>query len=210
MMKMRNATRALAILHIAFVVLQLASAHNTNLQTGDVVLLPGNCYLCKLIQDQEGCHYSHVGIIIVDENEQLQVAEAADTVQLTPFEQFVARADPSYPVSIRRYREMNETISLAIPLAFRIFYDGLSYDPKFLWNNFNTKGEMLYCSEFVAKFWNRLIPGLFQTKPMRYDVHPAEWKAYFAPDEPPSGLPGVSPCDVWRHPAFQDIELKYV
>jgi hypothetical protein len=84
-------------------------------------------------------------------------------------------------------------------------YEGLGFDAKFSWSNRDLKGrELLYCSEFVAKFLNRFLRRDFLPRPMTFDRNPDYWMRYFG-GNPPAGELGNSPGDFERSPLLYEV-----
>jgi len=173
-----------------------------DLRSGDLLLESLPCQLCSLIEVEEGAPYSH-GAVILRENNQLWALQALRRVERIPLQDFLNLRRPGTPAGVFR--------PIGLPIAdsalrdrFQQYFDGLSYDEEFLWNNFDSKGEKLYCSEFITKLLNPFLSFPIKTKPMHYTHSRADWIRYFK-GNPPDGMPGVSPGDLSRSPSFRPI-----
>ena len=78
------------------------------------------------------------------------------------------------------------------------------YDSAFLWDDFDNRGEVYYCSELVAKILNYFLPEQILTKPMHFDHYREDWIKYFH-GTPPDGLPGLSPADFIQMKQFRTV-----
>jgi hypothetical protein len=175
-------------------------------QTGDIILLPLNCYMCPVIEDETGAPYSHSGVIIRREEahtKNFYVAEALGAVALIPLKQFLKKSRIPGSYALYRHREF-----LADDLSrdqkfydhFMHYYQDRSFDPDFLWNNRDAlDNELLYCSELVAKFLNHFVEQKLRPKKMSYKKNPDFWRQYFKGNIP-AGKKGLSPADFTRFP----------
>jgi len=188
---------------------QSARAASPALEPGDVLLQPLQCWSCTLIEEEESTIYSHVGMVISTSPEVL-VAEALGSVRTLPLQTFQQRTEPGQKIRVLRLR--NETLKqqlraqqtrlLALYLSE---YDGLPYDHDFLWENHSPTGEEpLYCSEFVAKIYERTLGLVIPLKRMHFDRNPELWRRYFK-GNPPAGEWGLSPGDLERSEVFQNM-----
>ncbi len=173
-----------------------------DLRSGDLLLESLPCQLCSLIEVEEGAPYSH-GAVILRENSQIYALQALRMVEKIPLQAFLNLRRPGTSTGVFR------PIGLPIPdsilrVQFQQHFEGLSYDEEFLWNNYDSKGEKLYCSEFIVKLLNPFLDLPIKTKPMHYTHSRADWINYFK-GNPPDGLPGVSPGDLSRSPSFRAI-----
>ncbi len=178
----------------------LGASRASELRPGDVLLQPRLCYLCRLIERQEGSPYAHMAVVVRGGEDPL-VAESLGEVRVLPLGDFLAQSDPARHVLIRRPVEegpfpLEDAIQ---PLL------GAPYDDVFLWDNYSPDGrEALYCSEMVTKLMNPFLREKIPTKTMRY-VHDRElWERYFG-GLPPDGRPGNSPGDFERSQLFRSI-----
>ena len=77
---------------------------NLNLKTGDLLLQPLGCWSCFLIEEQEATKYSHMGVYLNLDGQEL-VLEAYGEVKLTPLNNFLARTEGDEKVLVRRFNE---------------------------------------------------------------------------------------------------------
>lgn len=184
-------------------------------QEGDLLFQDCDCgAMCDAIESvtfgRNNARFSHIAIVVKDENEQLQALEAnVNGVVMVPVEQFVNRY---------KSREGNPTIAIGrledkyndlIPKAISFVKSklGMSYDTVFLLNN-----KMYYCSELIYeafRFANQ-NKDFFKLYPMTFKdlktkkFHP-EFEAYYQKMQIPipEGKMGLNPGSISR-----DIRLK--
>jgi hypothetical protein len=154
-----------------------------------------------------GLPYSHIGVVL--KNDQgISVLQSWADVEAMPLSASLALRKPNTNTLVLRAidpdgNEIQFDESLLQNVFVKIF-QGLSYDDAFLWDNYDSKGEKLYCSEFVTKFLNLFLPVPMPTKPMHYTHDRADWISYFQ-GAPPDGMPGVSPGDFVKSPLFKTV-----
>lgn len=175
------------------------------LQSGDLLLLPLDCRLCRLIRDEENTNYSHIGVVIGD-----QIAEAWGSVKLTSTVEFTHRKlIPNTPIKVLRdpTHASNSSTETSLLNYFYSNFNGIDYDGYFIWNSDQNPNDAMYCTEFAYFFLNPFHFNLPEPKPMHYQANRSDWIRYFLklnpplPD-PPDLQPGLSPGDFERHPGF--------
>lgn len=174
---------------------------NLNLKTGDLLLQPLGCWSCFLIEEQEATKYSHMGVYLNLDGQEL-VLEAYGEVKLTPLNNFLARTEGDEKVLVRRFNERKFSYEKVVDKS--LSFEGLSYDDQFLWDNVNESGEKLYCSELVYKLFYEFYGELLPLKPMRYDKNRPHWFKFFKGNIPDGKL-GNSPGDFERSELFKTI-----
>lgn len=172
----------------------------TELKTGDVLLQPLSCYSCRLITDQEDSKYSHVALYLKI-NEQAFVIEAYGKVKLTPLKEFVQRNAKGQKIKVLRAIEKRMNSKLVLEASLKL--EGLSYDSQFLLNNFDGKGEKLYCSELIYKIYSQFGYPI-KLKKMSFDKNREGWIRFFR-GNPPDGELGISPEDFNKSSLFKTI-----
>jgi hypothetical protein len=180
-----------------------------DLKSGDVILQSQACFVCQLIEEEENSPYSHIGVIVTPTQGEPLVLESWGYVTNTPLSEFLARRKRNTRSMILRPRSSFKLASIeANELMDRFvnYFAAKTYDPEFLWNNRDENGELLYCSEFVAKFINPFLDYRITPKAMHYERNRSAWMHYFR-GNPPDGKPGLSPGDFERSPLFQKIGL---
>ena len=180
-----------------------------DLKNGDVILQSQACFVCQLIEEEENSPYSHIGVIVTPERGEPMVLESWGYVTNTPLSEFLARRKRNTQSLILRAQnqfKLGNTNSHEFMNRFVNYFAGKTYDPEFLWNNFDHNGERLYCSEFVAKFMNPFLGNKILPKAMHYERNRSAWMHYFR-GNPPDGKPGLSPGDFERSPLFHKIGL---
>ncbi|MEX0799248.1 MAG: YiiX/YebB-like N1pC/P60 family cysteine hydrolase [Bacteriovoracaceae bacterium] len=166
-------------------------ANAWELKSGDVLLQPLNCWSCSLIEAQEKSIYSHMGVY-VEVDGKAYVLEAWQTVKLTPLKEFLAKTEQGQSVRVKRFKEKRfdrESLLAVLPDIL-----GLSYDSNFLWDNFDERGEKLYCSEMAYKLFYPFYGEALPIKRMRYDVYREHWRRFFGGNIP-DGKWGNAPAD---------------
>jgi hypothetical protein len=196
---------------ILFILLVAANHSNANiynkLKVGDVILLPLNCYVCSLIEDETNSDYSHSAVVIKKDNNNIYVAQALGNVHMLTLDKFLKMQDTSRRAKVMRPYQFNED-----PLNPSLFYTyyvsyfhNKPFDHDYLWNNFTKEGdEKLYCAEFIAKLLNHFLSPKLSPTPMEYSRNYNYWRQYFG-HEPPQGKPGVSPSNFESSPLFYTI-----
>lgn len=175
-----------------------------DLKTGDVLLQSVPCYICSLIELEEGAPYSHAGVVD-KQGETIFVLQAWQRVQALSLSDSLSQRKPhSRTLVLRAIDSSGRELTINSKQVDQEFYrnfNGLTYDEEFLWDNRDSKGEKLYCSEFVAKFMNRFLPTPILTKPMHFNQFRSDWISYFK-GNPPDGKPGISTADFYFSPLF--------
>ncbi len=188
------------VLPLLFAYITLSLAHALDLQNGDVLLISFNCYECRVIESETNSKFSHSGVVIKDENHQIRIGQSLGFVALYPLDQFLKNKTPGTNVSVYRPKEFLK-LSVADKASleermlniFNSTYKGAPFDEKYLWNNFDSKGrELLYCSEFIAKFLDHFLSTATVPYPLTYTKNEDYWKQYFK-GAIPEGELGNSP-----------------
>lgn len=178
-----------------------------NLKTGDVLLQSVPCYVCALIELEEGSPYSHVGVVLREQNKVSVLESWSKVEKLSLATHLSYRKKNTRTLVLRPLDVWGRELKLNsehVNNVFKTKYLGLDYDPGFLWNNENNHGQMLYCSEFAAKFLNEFLPRPILPKPMHFNSYREDWKKYFH-GTPPDGAPGISPSDFPKSRLFKVV-----
>lgn len=194
-------------LFLAFISLKYANA--LELQNGDVLLISFNCYECRVIESETDSKFSHSGVIIKNEAHEIRVGQSLGFVALYPIDQFIKNKTPGTNVFVYRPKEFvglntEEKISLEERMLaiFNSTYKGAPFDEKYLWNNFDDKGrELLYCSEFIAKFLDHFLGAATIPYPLSFKKNEAYWLQYFH-GVIPEGELGNSPASFLKDERF--------
>lgn len=196
---------------ILSLVLSLSSigAWAFSLRPGDVLLQPLDCWSCTLIESEEETIYSHMGVVV--SVGPVFVAESLGKVRALPLEEFNSRTEKGQRLAVLRLKDpgyvqlLNDRPEAFLDL-FQESFLGKKYDHDFLWDNVDETGEeLLYCSEFVAKFFRSFF-GDIKTpiKRMHFSRNPEVWERYFR-GKVPVGKWGNSPGDFERSPLFEKV-----
>lgn len=193
---------------IAFL-FQALSALATDLQVGDVLLKPMDCWSCTLIEEEESTIYSHMGIIIAT-SPNVIVAEALGKVRQISIEDFQKTTAKGQKISVLRMNnEKGSDFIVKNQDRFRALFssdfEGLGYDHAFLWNNLDANNrELLYCSEFVTKFLFAFMGFEFPVKRMHFNQNRDQWVKYFKGNVPDNKW-GNAPADYERSDLFHQV-----
>jgi hypothetical protein len=197
------------ILFVSFLA-TLGTTFASELRNGDVLVQSVPCYVCSLIEIEEGAPYSHSGVVVVRRDGKASVLEAWGSVSESPLNDFLKKRKKDTKTLILRLRE-SETRPVFSPEEIVKVFDrdfrGKEFDSDFFWEteeNTPVGGEKLYCSEFVAKVLNRFLTEKIVPKKMHFSQYRAEWTRYFG-RTPPDGQPGLSPSDFVRSPLFRTV-----
>lgn len=122
---------------------------SANFQTGDIVFQTSKSSQSKAIQLATNSKYSHVGIIVNEENT-FYVLEAVQPVKLTPLKEWIKRGEKNYYV-VKRLKNAEEVLTKAkkqkaLKIGKKML--GKNYDSAFEWSDKN-----IYCSELVWKIY---------------------------------------------------------
>ena len=183
------------------------------LRTGDVLLLSLDCWVCKLIEAEEGLPFSHLALVYRDQTGIKLVESWTRGVEIKTVEDFlkdkkinnqqkiVVLRHPSFFRSRFLQRDFLETLKTFL---------GKKYDPHFLWNNKDEEQKPLYyCSEFVFHFLKSILKNnlLLKTKKMTFDKNVQHWQKYFfnLRQKIPAGQEGISPADFVKSQEFKII-----
>lgn len=202
----------LFLFSIVFAATQAFGLSIKDLQTGDVVLLSLNCYECRVIESETESLFSHSGVVIVDEEGNTKIAQSLGSLDHFTYAAFTKNMTPGTFVHVYRPREFKNLSASALELLEKNMLDVFNekfrfapFDSKYLWNNYSTSGvELLYCSEFIAKFLDHFLNTKTTTFPISYKKHYDYWTKYFKGPVPVGEL-GNSPASFSRDNRFEFI-----
>lgn len=175
-----------------------AQAYRPTLKSGDVLLISLNCYLCSLIERSTGAPYSHSGLVLEREGK-IFIAQALGSVHLVELERFLALKKAGTKLAHIRPKLSGSERSQLWEIFTR--FDGLPFDSHYLWDD-----EALYCSEFIAKFFQQLDPSLLAPRPIDYGADDIYWRQIQGPRYNEGEL-GNSPADLLRDSYFDVLGL---
>lgn len=189
------------ILILMFTISFWFKSYAFELKNGDVLLISFNCYECRVIESETNSKFSHSGVIIKNENHEIRVGQSLGSVALYPLEDFLKNRTPGTNVSVYRVKEFlkfnaaeSAEVEERMLAIFNTTFKGLPFDQKYLWNNFDSKGrELLYCSEFIAKFLDHFLEESTIPFPLSYKKNEDYWLKYFKGNIPEGEL-GNSPA----------------
>ncbi|NCN50878.1 MAG: hypothetical protein COW01_08695 [Bdellovibrionales bacterium CG12_big_fil_rev_8_21_14_0_65_38_15] len=179
---------------ILLTLLASTSSFALNLRPGDVILIELRCYSCSIIADETNSRFSHSGVVIGKQGNQIQVAQAFGPVHMTSLENFLNQRVKGTSALVLRSDELKASAK-ELSLEFNQSWKGIPFDPNYTWDN-----EKLYCSEFVAKFLEVFLGPVLPPKPLDFSRNWDYWSRVMYPV--PQGKPGNSPGDLERSPIF--------
>ncbi|MEN9528131.1 MAG: hypothetical protein RI932_4 [Pseudomonadota bacterium] len=183
------------------------------LQAGDILLVPLNCYVCNAIEKETGVPYSH-SVVVANASKNLEnidVYEAWGTTRKAPLVEIIKRAEKRQHLFHMRPREfIQEAAPTAKSLAaiFKRQFANTVFDDEFLWDNVDERGiEKIYCAEFVVKFINYFLKDPQQPEPMSFGKLKDFWEKYYQQFnlEIPEGKSGASPALIFLSDRFVKI-----
>ena len=194
---------------ILFSVVFSSCIFSKTLQSGDVLLISFNCYECRVIESETESNFSHSGVIIKNEKNELNVGQSLGQVALYPIKEFLKNKTPNSKVAIYRPVELSQKLTPSYEKemlkVFKNKYQGLKFDSRYLWDNYDSSGkELLYCSEFIAKYLDNFLTEQTIPYPLSYKKNYEYWLKYFRGDVP-EGVLGNSPASISKDPRFKFI-----
>jgi hypothetical protein len=180
------------------------------LQSGDVILISFNCYECRVIESETNSTFSHSGVVIRGKDDSLYVLQSLGSVISVPLGQFLKNKRPLSKISVYRPRLFSNFTSieyLKLTQEMLEVFDrdflGLKFDSNYLWDNLDENGnELLYCSEFVAKFLDKFLNIPTVPYPLSFNKNYEYWYKYFN-GKIPEGVLGNSPNSFTNDPRFE-------
>ena len=206
--------RKLLFIALSFLSLNLFGLEIKELQTGDVLLLSLNCVECRMIESETDSLFSHSGVIVVDEKGTQRVAQALGSLHAATYADFTRNITKGTGVHVYRPKEfLHLTVQdkkFMETIMFEVFterFKNAPFDSRFLWNNYNNQGEeLLYCSEFIAKFLDLFLSEKTIPSLITYDKNSEYWNRLFKGDVPHGEL-GNSPASFSRDDRFEFIGI---
>ena len=201
---------------LSFFGLKSFAFDRTNLQTGDVLLISLNCYECRMIESETDSAFSHSGVVVIDENNRVRIAQSLGRLDHFSIDDFKKNITPGTALSVYRPREFTSLAPEKLKLLqknmldiFKSNFRGAPFDSDYEWNNFNSNGvELLYCSEFIAKFLDFFLSKKTIPAPLSYIKHHDYWMQYFKGHVPDNVL-GNSPASFSRDSRFVFVGKIY-
>ena len=184
----------------------------TDLHGGDVLALSFNCYECRMIESETDSVFSHSGVVVVDKEGTLKIGQSLGRLDLFTYFEFTRPITPGTKVSVFRPKEFTNLapqkrseLEKNMLDVFNEKFKNAPFDTKYQWSNFNSKGvELLYCSEFIAKFLDHFLSEKTKLYPISYKKNYAYWVTYFRGTVPEGEL-GNSPASFSRDSRFEFI-----
>lgn len=169
------------------------------LETGDLIFQNGECGpLCRAINEVTpsiyGVHFSHIGIITIEEEGVFMIEAIGDSVQKTELKTFLQRSQGDLMIG-----RLKETYRPLIPAAVTFAENqiGVPYDDDFIYDN-----GKYYCSELIHDAFKAANQNeaVFLLQPMTFkspgsDTYFLGWLQYYERRgiPVPEGQPGCNP-----------------
>lgn len=182
---------------LKYIIILLTIKTSFAFQSGDVILISLNCYMCSTIESEGDGKFSHSGLLIKQQN-QTYVLQALGKLEIIELSQFLKLVRPGGDVAIYRPAEFqfSRPSNRELLHTFQEKYVHKEFDGYYLWDD-----EKLYCSEFVVKFLNEFLSKKIQPKPMSFENNLEIWEQYYQGNVP-HGKPGFSPNDFAKSKKF--------
>lgn len=176
------------------------------IEVGDVILISLNCYICQVIENETSSPYSHSAIVIAIDQQKIWVAQALGTVHELPLADFIKQARNQSTWSVyRSLQNLSPQASKSLGQNYILHFRGLGFDDQYLWNNTDGQGqELLYCSEFVTKLLNTVLPQPLLPSPLDFKKNWQIWQQYYG-GKVPQGQMGNSPGSLTDPKFFKHI-----
>lgn len=179
------------------------------LQIGDVILFSFNCYECRVIESETNSNYSHSGVVLEKINGKILIGQSLGFVTKTELSEFLKYKTPNTFADVFRPKAFkyftNENyfnLSKKFNYIFTNQFENAPFDVTYLWDNYDKHGrELLYCSEFIAKFLDYFLPTPTVPKLLSYQKNEEFWKKHFLGNIPQNVL-GNSPVSFARDLRF--------
>ncbi|MBD0832144.1 YiiX/YebB-like N1pC/P60 family cysteine hydrolase [Aestuariibaculum sediminum] len=173
-------------------------SQSIKLKNGDFLFQSTNCGpLCDAInqvtEGYKGNDFSHMGMVVIQNNQVFILEASGNGVTLTPYEAFALKTQA--PMYVGRLKKRYQKL-IPHAISFGKKQIGVPYDVEYLYNN-----GKYYCSELIYDcFLEAYGEPLFKLFPMTYKA-PGEddyfevWASYFKKlnMEVPEGKPGCNP-----------------
>lgn len=176
------------------------------LEAGDIILAPLQCWSCFYIEDETGYPFSHTAIVLDILDKDVLLAQSLGPAHTIFLSQWMTHMrEGEYVVALRPKWRSDQTFlshhelrSSVFNQRFQRYFEGLPFDVNFLWGNYNDRGQrMLYCSEFIVEFLNPFLEYPIKPFEMDFSRNLEFWQEYFEIPVP-QGFPGFSPGDFLR------------
>lgn len=165
-----------------------------------------------MIESETESLFSHSGVVILDEAGNVKIGQSIGRVAMDSFADFTKNKTPGTFVHVYRPKELSklsevqyDKLTMSMLDTFNTQFKGAPFDSKYVWNNYNAKGEeLLYCSEFIAKFLDNFLTSKTKLAPISYSKHYDYWYKYFRGNVPVNEM-GNSPASFSRDSRFEFI-----
>ena len=198
------------IRHLSLACLLLLLCFNAGstppLRDGDIIFQISRSDQSLAIQLATGSPYSHMGIIFHHHGD-TYVYEALDIVRYTPLPQWIANGEEGHYV-IKRLKQEERLTPAALARLRREaeYWQGRSYDAKFLWSD-----DLVYCSELVWKAYERALGIQIGTpvaiSSLRLDIPEVQRRLAerFGDTMPPPDQLVISPAAMYHSPLLRTV-----
>ena len=192
------------------------SQWHQDLRPGDVIMVPLNCWVCRLIEAEIGRPFSHSALVLgVSDQGEVFLAEALGEVRVIELSRWAKflRGDAPWVVVRPEFKNFYQELSdeNLSQYFFNVFYQkfkDLSFDPTYTWDSFDQAGNRtLYCSEFIYHFLSPYLLFPLELGVASYQRHIDLWLQYFGGEIPDLG-PGVNPGAFFDASGFEVVKWQ--
>ncbi|MBE9463221.1 YiiX/YebB-like N1pC/P60 family cysteine hydrolase [Dyadobacter subterraneus] len=202
-----------AVLFIIFLLVsQISIAQiptGIKLKTGDFIFQDLDCGpLCDAIEQVTtsfgGRHFSHIGLVYVQNDSTYIIEAIGKEVQLTPLKTFLKRT-PN-PMLVGRVKKQYDALAKTA-VKYALEEKGVPYDDEFIYNN-----KKYYCSELIYDAFKKANGGtdFFTLQPMTFKQPGSAkffpvWIQYYAKlgIPIPEAEPGINPGGISTSPFIE-------
>ncbi|MCF2444075.1 hypothetical protein L0657_08915 [Dyadobacter sp. CY345] len=203
---MKKISFILALVLSSPFVLQAQIPSNIKLKTGDFIFQDLDCGpLCDAIEQVTksygGKHFSHIGLVSVQNDGTFIVEAIGKEVQLTPLDIFLKRSKNQMLIG-RVKTKYSKIAEDAVTFALKEL--GVPYDDEFLYDN-----KKYYCSELIYDAFKQANGGkdFFVLEPMTFKKPGSDqffpvWVGYYKKlgMDIPEAMPGINPGGISTSP----------
>jgi hypothetical protein len=165
-----------------------------------------------MIESETDSKFSHSGVVLRDDLGKIRIAQSLGQLNHYNISDFIKKITPGTLVHVYRPKEFSnlsfentKKLEKNMLDIFNEKFKNAPFDSKYLWNNFNSEGvEILYCSEFIAKFLDHFLAVKTIPFPISYKINFSYWLTYFKGIVPEGEL-GNSPASFSRDNRFEFI-----
>lgn len=189
--------------------ISFVSLANYQPQNGDIIFQSSQSAQSKAVELATQSPYSHMGIIVIKNDNKPYVFEASSKVIYTPLDKWIARGvSKDYVIKRLKNRTLSESDISSLKQVARTF-ENKPYDIWFGWED-----NYIYCSELVWKIYDRALNiqiGKLQTIKEFNLSSPAvkqKLKERYG-DKIPYQETVISPVSIFNSPLLTTVDKKW-